>query len=106
MLWQGAAQRRRAHPRRTNVSLGVCSVDLSGPHEPTPRPGAGKVDKNPCRYFLALTLRPDRSARSSYGAAATGEYADAGVQTDPIKEERPIGLPPPPLVEEDAWEPS
>ena len=38
-LWQGAALRRRAHPRRTNVSLGVCSADLSGPHEPTPRPG-------------------------------------------------------------------
>jgi len=27
-LWQGAALRRRAHPRRTNTSLGVCSVDL------------------------------------------------------------------------------
>ena len=27
-LWQGAALRRRAHVRRSNVSLGVCSVDL------------------------------------------------------------------------------
>ncbi len=41
-LWQSAALRRRAHPRRANVSLGTCSVDLSGPHEPTPRPGTGQ----------------------------------------------------------------
>ena len=52
-VWQGAAQRCRAHPRRTNVSLGTCSVDLSGPHEPTPRPG-GPFTRNPCHYFLAL----------------------------------------------------
>jgi len=38
-LWQGAALRRRVHPRMSTKSLGVCSVDLSGPHEPTPRPG-------------------------------------------------------------------
>ena len=57
IVWQGAAQRRRAHPRRTSVALGTCSVDLSGPHEPTPGPG-GQVSKNPCHYFLALTLRP------------------------------------------------
>ena len=37
--WQAAAQRRHAHRRRTNVLLGIASVDLSGPHEPTPMVG-------------------------------------------------------------------
>ena len=60
-VWQGAALRRRMHHRRTNVSLGVCAVDLSGPHEPTPRPG-GQIAKDPCHYFLALSVRPDDSA--------------------------------------------
>jgi hypothetical protein len=46
-LWQGAAQRRRAHPRRTNTSLGVCSCDLGGPYGPTPRPG-NLTHRNPC----------------------------------------------------------
>ena len=49
-LWQGAALRRRAQTRRTNKSLGVCSVDLSGPHEPTPRPG-NYVQIKPAHYF-------------------------------------------------------
>ena len=31
-LWQGVALRRRMHCRRSNVSLGVATVDLSGPH--------------------------------------------------------------------------
>ena len=30
-VWQAAAMRRRQHYRRSNVSLGVCTVDLSGP---------------------------------------------------------------------------
>ena len=47
-IWQGAALRRRMHPRRTNKSLGKCSVDPSGPHDPTPRPGLG-VKTNPCQ---------------------------------------------------------
>ena len=76
-LWQGAALRRKQHFRRTNASLGVCSVDLSGPHEPTPRPGE-HVGKNRCRYFLALTVRPDETA----------EQKDAGVQaTDPEQDD-------------------
>jgi len=60
-LWQSAALRRRAHPRRTNVSLGVCSCDLSGPHIATPRPGK-LTHKDPCYYFLVLTVRPDMTA--------------------------------------------
>ena len=35
-LWQAVAQRRRMHRRHTNQSLGVCSLDLRGPHEATP----------------------------------------------------------------------
>jgi hypothetical protein len=70
MVWQGAAQRRRMHSRRTNVSLGVCSVDLCGPMEPTPRPGS-HMSKNPCHYFLVLTVRPDLSAQSCEVACQT-----------------------------------
>ena len=53
-VWQGAAMRRRQHSRRTNVSFGVCTVDLSGPHEPTPRPGK-HFQQDTCTYFLVLT---------------------------------------------------
>ncbi len=71
-LWQSAALRRRAHPRRTNTSLGVCSCDLSGPHVATPRPG-NHTHKNPCYYFLVLAVRPDLTAAT----------CDSGTQTDP-----------------------
>ena len=60
-VWQAAAMRRRQHTRRSNVSLGVCTVDLSGPHEPTPRPGK-QIHKDQATYFLVLTVRPDRTA--------------------------------------------
>ena len=63
-LWQCAGMRRRAHPRRTNTSLGVCSIDLSGPHEATPRPG-NLTHKNPCHYYLVLTVRPVLTAGTS-----------------------------------------
>ena len=53
--------RRRARPRRTSKRLGTCSVDLSGPHEATPRPGKHYM-KDPCYYYLALTVRPDLTA--------------------------------------------
>ena len=77
-LWQGAAQRRRAHPRRTNVSLGVCSVDLAGPFEPTPRPGK-PLHKHPCHYFLVLTVRPDFSAQTHDVAIQATTETDQGV---------------------------
>ena len=59
-VWQGAALRRRMHHRRSNVSLGVCAVDLSGPHEPTPRPG-GQIAKDPCHYLLVSASRANQS---------------------------------------------
>ena len=68
--WQGAAQRRHMHRRRTNAALGVASVDLSGPHEAIPMVGQ-KIGGRPGHYFVALTIDP---------ATATGE---AGCQTEP-----------------------
>ena len=85
-VWQGAAQRRRAHPRRTNVALGTCSVDLSGPHEETPRPG-GQIGKNPCHYFLVLTVRPDMTAQTKEVAVQTNgdgaPEAESSVEVPP-----------------------
>ena len=53
-------------------------MDLSGPHEPSPRPGR-KVQKDNATFFLVLTLRPDR----------TGEKIDMGTQTDAGEPEAP-----------------
>ena len=66
--------RRRQHARRSNVSLGVCTVDLSGPHEPSPRPGK-QIYRDTVSYFLVLTIRPDRTA----------ETVDMTVQTDDVQ---------------------
>jgi len=51
--WQAAALRKRAHHRRTNKSLGVATVDLSGMLEPTPRPG-GRVTSSLASIFSSL----------------------------------------------------
>ena len=77
--------RRRHHARRSNVSLGVCTVDLSGPHEPSPRPGR-QIHRDTVSYFLVLTLRPDRTA----------ETVDMGAQTDDADPAAPEPQPPPP----------
>ena len=58
--WMAAAQRRHQHRRRTGEILGTASVDLSGPHEPTPMLGS-HIGSKPGHYFLALTIRPDRT---------------------------------------------
>ena len=85
-VWQGAALRRRMHPRRTNKSLGTCSVDLSGPHEPTPRPG-DHVKKNPCRYFLALTVHPDLTAQRCGMAVQVSETVQTCECAQPARPE-------------------
>ena len=59
------------HIRRSNVSLGVATVDLSGPHEASPRPNK-HITKEPCYYYLVLTVRPDDTATQ----------VEAGVQTE------------------------
>ena len=75
-VWQAAAMRKRAHYRRTNVSLGVCTVDLSGPHEPSPRPGK-QLHRDTVSYFLVLTLRPDQPPIHVEAATQTDIEAEA-----------------------------
>ena len=70
--WQAAAQRRHAHRRRTDRLLGVASIDLSGPHEPTPMVGS-RVGQKPGHYFLALTINVGQSDGAT----------DRSVQTEP-----------------------
>ena len=69
--WLHAAQRRHAHRRRANTTLGVASVDLSGPHLATPMPGQ-RLGQAAARYFVVLVVRPDLS----------GLRKDAAMQTD------------------------
>ena len=67
--------RRRSHYRRSNVSLGVCTVDLSGPHEPSPRPGK-QIHRDTVNYFLVHTIRPDQP--SSVVEAVTQTEGEPG----------------------------
>ena len=65
----------QTHPRRTNTSLGTCSVDLSGPHIPTARPGH-HYRKQQARWFLALTVRPDFTAAKYEASTQTSTRVD------------------------------
>ena len=56
--WLAAGQRRHMHRRRLNTMTSVASVDLSGPHDPTPMPGH-RHGKKFARYYLVLSIRPD-----------------------------------------------
>ena len=53
--YQASGQRRHLHHRYEDQSFGVCSVDLSGPHEDTCNPGHN-IATAPARYFLVLTV--------------------------------------------------
>ena len=55
-VWQAAGQRRHMHRRHGNQSIGVCSVDLSGPHEGTPQPNQ-RIQSNQAHYFLVLSIK-------------------------------------------------
>ena len=88
-IWQAAAMRRRAHARRSNVSLGVCTVDLSGPHEPSPRPGK-HIHYDTVTYFLVLSVRPDLTAEKVDRAVQTGEDEPGPPQTQPGIASRPL----------------
>ena len=55
--WQAAAQQRHLHRRHKNQSLGVASVDLSGPHAHTPQPGKRNISSSPAYYFLVLSVK-------------------------------------------------
>ena len=71
-VWLSAAMRRRTHYRRSNVSLGVCTVDRSGPHEPSPRPGK-QIHRDTVSYFLVFTIRPDQPLSTVEAVARTEE---------------------------------
>lgn len=87
--WLAAAQRRHAHRRRENVLTGVASVDLSGPHEPTPRTGY-QIGQHPGRYFLVMTLRPD----AGQGRCTLGTQTD-DAPPEPAAEGAPAADPAP-----------
>ena len=55
--WQAAGQRRHMHRRHANQSLGVASVDLSGPHVGTPVPGNRTIATSQAHYFLVLSIK-------------------------------------------------
>ena len=76
--WLHAAQRRHAHRRRPNVTIGVASVDLSGPHVATPMPGM-RVGSNGARYFVVMVVRPDLSQGRRDQACQADEAGDAHV---------------------------
>ncbi len=88
-IWQAAAMRKRQHARRTNTSLGVCTVDLSGPHEPSPRPGC-QLHRDPVTYFLVLTLRPDMTRVKVDTATQTGDVDQPPSQPQPDLPDRPL----------------
>ena len=70
--WLHAAQRRHAHRRRPNATIGVASVDVSGPHVATPMPGM-RIGSRGGRYFVVMVVRPD----------LTGGRKDAACQHEP-----------------------
>ena len=88
-IWQAAAMRKRQHTRRSNVSLGVCTVDLSGPHEPSPRPGR-HIQKDTVTYFLVLTVRPDRTAETIDMGTQTDQDAAVAPEPRPTEQDRPL----------------
>ena len=63
------------------MSLGVCTVDLSGPHEPSPRPGK-QIHRDTVSYFLVLTVRSDRTAEKVEAETQTN---DAVQQSEPAQ---------------------
>ena len=85
-VWQAAAQRRHMHRRFQNQSLGVASVDLSGPHEPTPFPGH-RVGSSPGHYFLVLAIKLPTCKPP---AAEGGGDAEADVADDPDEPVKPL----------------
>ena len=55
-------------------------VDLSGPHEPSPRPG-NQIARHMCAYLLVLTVRPDRPPGTGRSVDAETQTASADQQT-------------------------
>ena len=68
--WLAAAQRRHMHRRRLNASTGVASVDLSGPHEPTPLVGL-RLGQRSGHYYVVLTIKPTEGPTQQSTATQT-----------------------------------
>ena len=81
--------RRRQHARRSNVSLGVCTVDGSGPHEPSPRLGK-QIHRDTVSYFLVLAVRPDQTAETSDVAVQTGDVQADSHEPQLLPPDRPL----------------
>ena len=73
--WLAAAQRRHAHRRRSNVSLGTACVDLSGPHEPTPTVGH-RIGHKMGYYFCVLVIQADYTVGYSENGTQTIEEGE------------------------------
>ena len=74
--WLHAAQRRHAHRRRSNFTVGVASVDLSGPHVATPTPGT-RIGTSGGRYFVVMVVRPDLNGGRRDAGCQAVEAGDA-----------------------------
>ena len=88
-ICQAVAMRRRQHARRSNGSLGVCTVDLSGPHKPARRPGK-QIHRDTVSFFLVFTVRPDRTAETFDIAVQTGDVQAAPHEPQPLPPDRPL----------------
>ena len=90
-LWQAAAQRRHMHRRHKNQSLGVCSVDLSGPHEGTPQPGL-RISSSQAHYFLVLTAKFGEAKTTEEpppeAPPETPDTEDASKEDPPLEDEK------------------
>ena len=76
ITWLAAAQRKHQHRRRTNPTVGVASVDLSGPHIATPTQGC-RIGQKSGRYFVVLVVRPDLSTAKKTSFTQTEDEAGA-----------------------------
>ena len=98
--WQGAAQRRHLHRRHANQSIGVASVDLSGPHLPTPQPGKRSIGSSPAYYFLVLTVKLAEEEAVQEGEAVEEEQPENGVA---VEDQHILWEQPPELISEEPW---
>ena len=64
-------------------------MDLSGPHEPSPRPG-NQIHRDTVSYFLVLSIRPDRTAEKVDMAVQTGDGEPGVPEPQPELGDRPL----------------
>ena len=64
-------------------------MDLSGPHEPSPRPGK-QIHRDTVSYFLVLAVRPDRTAGTVDMAVQTEDADPADPEPHPAVADRPL----------------